>query len=475
MACPFGKTSKDLTDADEFSWPDRRNSPDREILLSAVCRFIETAHILISSALTVPVFHCKVPRLTTMVARFAGARSLDDRRRRRIATGTDIDISPPMPSSSVSNSRNEQSEEVPTRSSARSDHFPLRKLISPSLWKHALIGAAGLAVGASLLIAMAADWSAMSSYGSGVPQSLSLTAARAVTFYSGTLLFLAGQLSLLCWWARSRSTGDFSGSYRIWVPMAATLFIWAGFTVTGTHQLLGMISAQLLSVRMNHGVTLCWLVPTMLVGVVVLRPLSADMRGCRWSLSMLCFAVLGWLTAGWLLLGMSFPLAGAERELTQSGAALLGNWFVCMSILLHARHVIYVTAEPPTARPSRWTAMKSRLRRTSVDVPDPSGQTQHTDLDNDQGVEERPKPSTPATGKRSPAISPAASKLSAPANQQAESITAPVGKNKATSSGIRIDGPPTPEQLRGLNKRERRHLRKQWRDAQRQAKESIAP
>ena len=410
-----------------------------------------------------------------MVARFAGARSLDDRRRRRIVTGTDTDIDPPITGNRVANRPNEHGDESPGRSSVPTDHLPLRKLISPRLWKHAVIGTAGLAVGASLLMAAMADWSTMSSYGPDVPRMLSVTAARAVTGFAGILLFLAGELSLLCWWARSRSAGDFSGSYRIWMPTAAALMLWSGCSATGIHRLLGMIAAPLLSVGPDHAATMCWLLPAIVCGIVICRPLSADMRGCRLSLSMLWLAATGSLTAGWLLLGFPFPLAGSARELAQSGSAILGNWFLFMSMLLHARHVIYVTAEPPAARPSRWRALRSRFRRSPAAASKQPGQAEHADLDNEQQVDkqrqmdEHPHPSTVAPKDHARANRPAATKQSAPAGTPVKTKAAQVSKDQPPSSGIRIDGPPTPEQLKGLSKRERRQLRKQWRNAQREA------
>lgn len=473
----FGKALEDLTVAVRILVNSCRNSADREISATTPCRCNETAHLLMSSALTVVDFFPfpdLLRRLTLMVARFAGARSLDDRRRRRIVTGNDPDFRPP-PASLGSDSPSDNGGEVPGRSSAAMDQLPLRKLISPKLWKHSLLGAVGLVVGAGLLRATSIDWSATSSWGPGVADALTATAGRAVSCFGGTLLLIAGELSLLCWWARSRSAGDFSGRYRVWVPTAATLFVCAGCAVTGAHQLLGAVAVHMLSVRVDQGVTICWLLPALVWGAVIFRPLSADMRGCRVSSTMLWLAAASWSTAAWLLVGTAFPPTEAGRELARNVAVILGDWFLLMSLMLHARHVIYVTAEPPAARPSRWTVLKSRLRRSPVVMSKPIGTTEQQNNDDQQRSTERSEPSATDVKTRPAARKADRPRRSRSTDKQAGTVPVSAEQGVQARSVTRIDGPPTPEQLKGLSKRERRRLRKQWRDAQRAADKPIEP
>src|SRR4051812_30113312 len=96
---------------------------------------------------------CWHSRMEPMSGQFAGSRSLDERRRRRLAAGSD---EPASETDSVAPLR--KSRSVKSAVSRRGPgHFPLRKIISSRLWK-----VLGIACGAGLVAAgiLVGGWAA---------------------------------------------------------------------------------------------------------------------------------------------------------------------------------------------------------------------------------------------------------------------------------------------------------------------------
>ncbi len=152
---------------------------------------------------------------------FAGSRSLDERRRRRLATGAETvaleAVAEPAP-------RRPAPAKVMQKRRSPS-HFPLRKVISARYWKLAAIVLGAMLAGAAIL---GGGWAAANfgqQLGPGFVLLFGLDAARLVRGFAAVGLLLAGQLALLISWARSQSLQDFNGRYRGWVFCAIFAFV----------------------------------------------------------------------------------------------------------------------------------------------------------------------------------------------------------------------------------------------------------
>ena len=416
-----------------------------------------------------------------MTARFAGSRSLDERRRRRLATDSE------NPESSKDSSAAPTTIEMP-RASAPS-HFPVRKAISRRLWKIWGIGMIGLASAAGILAAgqFAATQSEL--LGPGFVRLFSFPESRAATFFCATQLMLAGQLALLIWWVRSRSLNDFKGRYRVWTWGAMTAFLGAFAIVTDGHLAFSETVCWLWTEPFWNKEVLCWLLPTAVVGLVLTWSLKSDMRECRSSVSMLWLAtVCGGL---WAVLAVDLQIqipaiVDTHRQSAQLGLGMLMTMCLFMSMLLHARYVVYNTAEPPQTHSSwfsfRWLTLKLRRGERQADLDGkktkPTAATKKKQANKPAAKATAPdKPEKPARrAKQSKSKSAADLKVIPVSEEDFEEPPVKKSPRKARSNDnsdamlsgeIPLDGPPDEEMLKGLSKRDRRLLRKQWRDQER--------
>ena len=207
-----------------------------------------------------------------MAAQFAGSRSLDERRRRRLATESDEaapeTIVAPMP-------RRSPAAKVPVKQRGPS-HFPLRKAISSRLWKHAGLGLLGLGLSVGILAGGFAAQTHPARLGPGLTWFLDLSTARLVRWYVSSAVFLASQLALLVWWLRSQSLQDFKGGYRGWACCAVLGFLAAFAIQTDAFRAWGVTVDWLWHVDLRHKQTLSWLVPVFLCAARVAVPASRD-------------------------------------------------------------------------------------------------------------------------------------------------------------------------------------------------------
>ena len=114
-----------------------------------------------------------------MAAQFAGSRSLDERRRRRLATESDEAASEPIVAPIP---RRIPAAKAPIKQRGPS-HFPLRKAISSRLWKHAGVALLGLGLSVGILAGGFAAQTHPARLGPGLTWFLDLSAARLVRWY----------------------------------------------------------------------------------------------------------------------------------------------------------------------------------------------------------------------------------------------------------------------------------------------------
>ncbi len=291
------------------------------------------------------------------MAEFAGSRSLDERRRRRLATESDEALSesaaPPV-------SRRVTAFKRPEKSRGPG-HFPLRKIISARLWKHSVVGFCGMLLASAIV---AAGWAAEvhpARLGPGFLPLFDLSAARLVRWYLSTAIFLSSQLAVLIWWLRSQSLQDFKGRYRGWAGCAAIGFIAAFAVETNAVRALSETARWLWHIDDGRQSLGC-LAALVLFGLVVWRFLYREMRDCLTSLGLLWLTGLFGAAAVVPMIGGSLPISAFSLRLCQCGTAMLAALCLFMSFLLQARHAIYVTVEPPAERAVWFVALWKRYR-----------------------------------------------------------------------------------------------------------------
>jgi hypothetical protein len=293
-----------------------------------------------------------------MTERFAGSRSLDERRRRRLATESD-ETAVEAVTASLPRRASPAKAAVKNRGPS---YFPLRKLISARWWKHAGVAFLGLLLAAGIL---AGGWAAethAARLGPGLVKFFELKQARLVRGYIATALFLASQLAFLIWWLRSQSLQDFNGRYRGWACCAFLGFVAAFAIQTEALRAWSQTVDWLWRAEFWNKRTLSWMVPTIFCGLPVWRFLHREMRACRLSLTLLCLVVL--LGGGFAALEVCGPLPvpALPSRLIQCGIAMLAAQCLFLSLLFHARHAIYISVEPPADRPLWLLTLWRRLR-----------------------------------------------------------------------------------------------------------------
>lgn len=345
--------------------------------------------------------------------------------------------------------------------------LPVRKLISPKLWKHLLLGCLGVGLAAAILWGGYVASSVEHAYGPGFTSFFDLSTARAVSYYNAAMLTLAGQLCLLIWWVRSQSWKDFAGRYRVWFWSAAACFGSAFVALTDAHLAWSQTVLWFSDVQVWNKEVLSWLVPIGAPAAVFYLLLQRDTRDCRVSVSLLRLSGLAMLGAALWALDFRPPehevLAQypVPDELVAAGLPMLGCFSLMFGLLLHARYVIFESAEPPRARASRW---KSIFRKESKSNGATDGSTADAEAKSSKRkTRAKKKTASKKSSKKSSAAksSNANDDLEVSANeQQPATATEPDRQHW-------IDGPINPAKLKGLSKRERRRVRKQWRDEQR--------
>ncbi|MEX0700692.1 MAG: hypothetical protein WD069_01210 [Planctomycetales bacterium] len=498
-----------------------------------------------------------------MSASFAGSKHLDERRRRRLAADADDPAAAPVGLSFAPPQSGGASERIPARA-----HFPVRKLISHTAWKHWAVGLWALVAGGLLLWAGARSADAATVTGPHFLKLFDPIAGRIVPFYQSALLAIAGQLALLIGWARSRSQEDFQGRYRVWTWWAGGCLLFAFAVLTGAHLAFGETIALFWKLPQPHAPLLAWLAPACAAGYVLFRGVRAEMIDDRPALALVRLAGLCWLIAaaerlGWLAAGAA-RLPQVERlaplaadPLLLPGLLVTAPALLLTAMLLHARHVIHRCAEPPARRRTLLqralgavvrrqrtdeidsssnvavsqkisleenpvgtrAAAKPLIRRDqlanrdtfeAVATPSPAasraadraesaapkqsllgrvtgifrgraalGASETTAAEGARGAASPQPKTTSATSSPKPAAKPPSPK--SPAADATDSDSSPwddaddAADDRRASRGpgksgrkSRVDQPPPdPQVLKGLSKRERRMVRKQWRDQQR--------
>lgn len=426
-----------------------------------------------------------------MATRFAGSRSLDERRRRRLASEF-VDVAPTSPV----HDDGPGDASTPIAPIVHTDEFvapfPLERVIPRAWWMHAVIALLGISLGGLTIVA---GWNAgpiREACGPAIGNLVEFETGKLVLLFSAASLFFAGQLALSVWWVRSRSASDFSGRYRIWV-WAAVFAFGASLVVVG--DLHHVWTATLMwnwPMGFWQQETLLWLAPAVGIASALIWEIKNELRDCRTSFGVFLLAILAWAASISLQLGDGLELPQRVAATVIAGAAMLGHFALMMSLLIHARHVIHVTAEPPRERLSLigrvWKRgapklrIRLRLPRRKKRVSQPVAKP--TVVETNEEVAAPPEaPPTQRKARKRPAepkvvvekevvakkeIVVAKPKIASKKEvAKPASGTVPAEESAAGEPILRVDEPIDPSELKGLSKKARRKLRKDRREQQR--------
>lgn len=423
-----------------------------------------------------------------MSGSFAGSQSLDNRRRRRLATN-DANTTPIT-------DENGKGEGQPLPAQIPSESFPLRRIISRSFWKLNAVFALTLGLGAGILALGHAPENRSAAYGPGFELLLANHADTLSRAFIGGLIFLSAQLAWMICWARSRSLQDFRGQFRLWRRVSLALGL-VGLAVL-------VDAASVISATIQWGTKWPVLLGSMdlyaylplLAGWLLLAPgLLRETRACRSSKGLFIFASLTMLAGvamtvapalGGKILASLSPMATpalvADGLWLASSAALFGGF------LFHARHVIYESVEPPASKPAKAkpiTESKAKTKPAKATTKAATRESKKAAVA--QSVEQpaatvtkssetkAPTPvATPPVEKapveKAPVVEARPAKQAPPPEPEPPAASredrwADIGTVEVDGQVIRLDGPEDP--LKGLSKRERRKLRKAVKDRQR--------
>ena len=416
-----------------------------------------------------------------MAMRFAGARWLDERRRRRLAVDQGVDE---MSDETRVEDAGDLSEAQPSKPATLS----LRSVVPRSGW--AVLAWSLLLLSACDAVIAAAWFQQSVPEGIRIPYSvvLGVDSATAATWMASALLVVAAQMALVIGWVRGHCLTDFDGRYRAWTRVAISWLVIAGVVGTGAHRSISQL------VLMQFGFetvwqreTLAWLLPLGALVASVAWVMDGELKTSRTA------RFLMWTSAGAAIGGLALVVEpnlvdGELVERTPHLVAFLklalmvsspGLLVVSMGVFL--RHVVHVSSEPAPRR--KWRRKKKK-RAKAVDVIETDEASEAVvdedaaEVDEDAAAEEQDE-SEAYTDEESEEV--VEEVVEEPVEEDAYAYSDYEDSSEISyqdnDSHYRIDEAesgyggafPDPESLKGLSKRERRRLRKQWREQQRQS------
>ena len=334
----------------------------------------------------------------------SASRTLDDQRRRRLVMEIDFDGSVRESARPVPSERSDSWENalLPRLTISLTDGIPAK------VWRYWVVGGLVLALSVALLFGWLVAEEA-SQAGSRLGDQFAFLVERLIRASGVLTWWLAGQLSCLVWWARSRSRVDYSGRFHAWGWAAAGFAVSGFIAAVGAPQLAASLWEFLRgdSAAATGGVTAVWLLPSLVVGLALWGTLGMELRGCLASRVLHTFAAVSGLTFVGLELWLTRTDATLTLEFASKLSLIMMQWCHLMTVLLQVHHTVHISADPPEATPSAWsvvwkqgpvqmlTWVRARLRRTSA-VP----QSEDKFGDAYDECEPTPEQATAANGER---------------------------------------------------------------------------
>lgn len=284
-----------------------------------------------------------------MTAQFAGSRSIDDRRRRRLAQETSGDDATFGTSSARRQAKESAKQAEPVNVTLASDIAADESLIPRAAWKLGLFSFVGVFFWSGLA------WLQWSNFPArGLLGIAAVHAEQGLRFLSVVSLLFATQLCFTIWWYRSRSRKDFGGRYRVWAWAGTFWAVCLVSTGMGLHWPLSMLAYQAWPIYAWKPELLYWLTP-FAIGVLALHQLiSLEMRHAKWSRSLWnCSLVCGCLV-GVLQVCGELLVEGAVVHDALCAATSLWHLLIAVTLLVHARFVVHVTNEAAPRKTARF-------------------------------------------------------------------------------------------------------------------------
>jgi len=302
-----------------------------------------------------------------MSIQFAGSKSSDDRRRRRLVVNVDdpdaddAAVGEGLPGSGVA------SELVASAAAA-----PWVPVYEWRLWTYAVLMALFVSAAA---FALTMPNAFRPELGPLTRHLLQGDRPVLAVLIQTTFCFLAAELAILIGWYRAQCKLDFRGHYRVW-PWATALFAVAAIcSATNLHGLVGEIVERTGLIPWRARVV-SWMLPASLAALPLVLLLDRDVRRSRSSLYTLRVAWLLAVTSAWLELFAtdlhSWDWVGPARLILPMYAMAT----VFVGLWLHARVVAYICPDPPDAPSTtalsqlmsgcRWLASKFVFRRAAA-------------------------------------------------------------------------------------------------------------
>jgi hypothetical protein len=231
----------------------------------------------------------------------------------------------------------------------------LPQVIPQALWKYWALGIAG-AIG---LVGLLVGWHSAeqaSSTGS-VPGDLLAPFLDRLLIGSGAMTWLiAAQLCCVAWWVRSRSRVDYGGRFYAWGWTAAGFLVASILCLTDAHRLIAtLVSWSVAGSAMNSaGATALWLLPLLVAGLVLWANLGAEFRNDLASRVLHSLGAVCALTLIGLELWQARSGDAEDWEFVSRLLLAALQWCHLMSVWLHVRHVVHISADPPTLSASGW-------------------------------------------------------------------------------------------------------------------------
>lgn len=168
------------------------------------------------------------------------------------------------------------------------------------------------------------------------------------------LWLLAAEFAALVGWYRSHSQLDFSGRYRTWGWIAMACAVGGLLSFTGLHQILAELYVDRLTVIRWRRDIFSWVIPWGALGLLTLWLIDRDIRRC--TLALWTQRLSGILAGG--LLALVVCAAELECEAWYRPALLGGRWLtlglLVTAFWTQACYVAYVCPDPPIKSTSTW-------------------------------------------------------------------------------------------------------------------------
>ncbi|MGD9127601.1 MAG: hypothetical protein PVH19_09505 [Planctomycetia bacterium] len=159
------------------------------------------------------------------------------------------------------------------------------------------------------------------------------------TWYSSTLLFMAGLVSLVVYSIR-RYHADDQHYFRVWLWAAVAWFFLSIDESASLHEGFKAMMPLLTGSKLMGDGSLWWVIPYCFFLAPIGLRLFIDMRSCRMSAGMLVLAGLAMAIAIVAHLNFIFPDHIMLAQMIEEGAEMFGFLFVLSAVTLHARYLI---------------------------------------------------------------------------------------------------------------------------------------